>query len=103
MSNEIKELLELKAKKEQGGKRDKVEDVKFYFLNTKLKIQTRNWRPELGNLVTHDDKYMFHLNQLLSGSKRQAWVCRLAKAPDNCLGKATTSEDESGKNKSIQK
>ena len=102
MNYEIKELLELKAKRELGGNRDKVEDVKFYFLNTKLKIQTRNWRPELGNLVT-PDKYMFHLNQLLSGSRRQSWVCRLAKAPDNCLGKATTSEDESGKNKSIQK
>ena len=97
MNDEIKAFFEHRRKRELGGRKDNVEDVKFYFLNTKLRdSQTRNWRPELGNLVTHD-KYIFHLNQLINGSKKQSWVCRFAKAPDLCQGKASTSEDESGK------
>ena len=78
MSNEIKALLEQKAKRELAGRRDNVGNVKFCFLNTKLKAQSRIWRPELGNLVTHD-KYTFHLNQLVKNAKRQSWACRLGK------------------------
>ena len=78
LSNEIKALLELKAKRELSGRRDNVGNVKFCFLNTKLKAHNRSWRPELGNLVTHE-KYTFHLNQLVKKSKRQSWACRLGK------------------------
>ena len=78
MSNEIKALLELKAKRELAGRRDNVRNVKFCFLNTKLKAHNRSWRPELGNLVTHE-KYTFHLNQLVKNAKRQSWACRLGK------------------------
>ena len=78
MSNKIKALLELKAKRELAGRRDNVGNVKFCFLNTKLKPQSRIWRPELGNLVTHE-KYTFHLNQLVKNAKRQSWTCRLGK------------------------
>ena len=78
MSNEIQALLEQKAKRELGGRRDNVGDVKFCFLNTKLKPHSRSWRPELGNLVTHE-KYTFHLNQLVKNAKRQSWTCRLGK------------------------
>lgn len=98
MTDDIKAFLEQKLKRRVLAERkDNVEDVKFFFLNTKLRdSQTRNWRPELGNLVTHD-KYIFHLNQLIYGSKKQSWVCRFSKAQDPCMGKASTSEDDSGK------
>ena len=78
MSNEIQALLEQKAKRELGGRRDNVGDVEFCFLNTKLKPHSRSWRPELGNLVTHG-KYTFHLNQLVKNAKRQSWTCSLGK------------------------
>ena len=78
MSNEIQALMEQKAKRELAGRKDNVGDVKFCFLNTKLKPHSRSWRPELGNLVTHG-KYTFHLNQLVKNAKRQSWTCRLGK------------------------